>query len=137
MPESRFEQFAAKDSNKSLLEQERLILAASELISQLMEEQGVNKATLAQRIGKSRAFVTQALSGSRNLTLRTFAELAGALDHRIEVRGRSNKAESAPTQQLGKVMAFPSRPPDSPRLVARDPAAVKGDTKGDTGTEPE
>lgn len=45
-----------------------------------MDSQGVTKADLARRVGKSRAYVTQSLSGGRNMTLSTFAGFADALD---------------------------------------------------------
>ena len=45
-----------------------------------MDAQGVTKAELARRVGKSRAYVTQSRSGDRNMTLSTFAGLADALD---------------------------------------------------------
>jgi transcriptional regulator with XRE-family HTH domain len=69
-----------------LLAQEALILDATELISELMEARGLSRAELAKRIGKARGFVTQVLSGSRNMTLRTFADLAYALDARVTVQ---------------------------------------------------
>jgi antitoxin component HigA of HigAB toxin-antitoxin module len=66
-------------------EQEFLAFAATELICSLMKQKGMNKATLATKIGKSKAFVTQLLSGSRNMTLHTFADLAFALDHKVNL----------------------------------------------------
>jgi len=68
-----------------LLEQERLILAATELVHELLEEQGVTKTELAQRLDRTKGFVTQLLGGDRNLTLRTLADLAGALGHRVDL----------------------------------------------------
>jgi transcriptional regulator with XRE-family HTH domain len=57
-----------------------MVRGASEVIRALMEDQGVNKADLARRVGKSRAYVTQSLAGDRNMTLSTFASFADALD---------------------------------------------------------
>ena len=45
-----------------------------------MESQGVSKAELARRVGKSRAYVTQSLSGDRNMTLGSLARFADALN---------------------------------------------------------
>jgi len=67
------------------LEQEVLLVSATELICQLIEQDGVSRAELARRIGKSKAFVTQLLRGSRNITLRTLADVAWALGARIEL----------------------------------------------------
>lgn len=58
----------------------RIVQGASEVIRALMEDQGVHKAELARRVGKSRAYVTQSLSGHRNMTLSTLASYADALD---------------------------------------------------------
>ena len=58
----------------------RIVQGASAVIQALMDVQGVTKAELARRVGKSRAYVTQSLSGDRNMTLSTFAGLADALD---------------------------------------------------------
>ena len=58
----------------------RIVQGASAVIHALMDSQGVTKAELARRVGKSRAYVTQSLGGDRNMTLRTFAGFADALD---------------------------------------------------------
>ena len=50
------------------------------MIRALMESQGVSKAELARRVGKSRAYVTQSLGGDRNMTLSTLARFADALN---------------------------------------------------------
>ena len=58
----------------------RIVRGASEVIRALMEQQGVHKAELARRVGWSRAYVTQSLSGDRNMTLDTLGRFAGALN---------------------------------------------------------
>jgi len=72
------------DRYRRLLNQESLILEATELICELMQRQGISRRELADRIGRTRGFVSQLLNGSRNMTLRTLADLAYALDHRIQ-----------------------------------------------------
>lgn len=57
-----------------------VVQGASAVIRALMEQQGVNKAELARRVGKSRAYITQSLTGERNMTLGSFARFADALD---------------------------------------------------------
>src|SRR4051794_22446012 len=71
-----------------MLDQERLILDASELVCEMMELRGVSKADLARLTGRTRAFVTQVLSGDRNMTLRTLADFAHALGFRITLGAR-------------------------------------------------
>jgi len=46
-----------------------------------MEEKGINKAELAKRLGKSKAYVTKLLQGDyNNLTIKTLVELALAIN---------------------------------------------------------
>ncbi len=68
-----------------LLAQERLILDATEAIVALLEEQGVTRQDLAARLGKSKGFISQLLSGERNMTLRTLADLGHALGRSFSV----------------------------------------------------
>ena len=64
---------------------EGLVTDAAELVARLMQEQGINKAELARRLGKSRAWVTQLLNGKANMTMRTLAELAYVLGAEVDL----------------------------------------------------
>lgn len=66
-------------------EAEQLILATTEMILGIMEEQGVTRAELADRLGRTRGHVSQVLNGDRNMTLRTVAEILHALDGRASI----------------------------------------------------
>lgn len=66
-------------------EQERLIAWVFERIAEAMEMSGKSKAVLARALNTSRANITQLLSGQRNATLRTLADLAWACDSRLVV----------------------------------------------------
>ena len=66
-------------------EQERLILWTTEAICEATEEQGLDRAAVAGKLGTSRANVTQLLSGSRNMTLHSLAGLAHACGMRADV----------------------------------------------------
>lgn len=68
-----------------LVEEETLIFEATELLSELIEAKEINRKELADRLERSKGFVTQILSGERNMTLRTLADFAFALEHRIKV----------------------------------------------------
>ena len=72
--------------NPKLFAQEGLLVDACEEIWHVMNKQGVTKAELAKRIGCSRAHVTMVLNGTRNMTLRTLADLAGALGYQPKIR---------------------------------------------------
>lgn len=81
-----------------LLAEERLILAASELIHGLMQMDGVSRAELARRIGKSKGHVSQVLDGKRNMTLRTLAQLTHVLGH--DVRLATEALEETPETRV-------------------------------------
>ncbi|MCG5514335.1 helix-turn-helix domain-containing protein [Ectothiorhodospira shaposhnikovii] len=70
---------AESPENARLVAQERLITQVTEALWQEMEEAGVNKADLAARMGTTRGYISQILSGSRNMTLRTLADICFAL----------------------------------------------------------
>ena len=65
-----------------LVRQEELILQVTEALTQALDEAGVKKTELARRLGKTPGFVSQVFGGGRNLTLRTVADIAGALSLR-------------------------------------------------------
>lgn len=93
----------------------RIVQGASAVIQALMDGQGVTKADLARRVGKSRAYVTQSLSGDRNMTLSTFAGFADALDADavLDVRPRESS--------YGKLIPKrPAKAPSTAQKGARD-----------------
>ena len=84
--DTQYEQFMRDEEFQHAYAVEGLITDVGELIAELMVSQQVNKAELAQRLGKSRAYVTQLLSGSRNMTIRTLAEVAYKLGAKVKLR---------------------------------------------------
>ena len=66
-------------------QRERVMLDATETVCRLMQEQGVSRAELASRLGKSRAHVTQLLSGRTNMTLRTLSDVLCALGRSLRI----------------------------------------------------
>ena len=83
MARTWFERRHITPRQRLLFEQERAVLLATEEILKLMEHEGISKADLAKALGKSKAYVTQALSGGRNMTLRTLAAFTWACHHSI------------------------------------------------------
>ena len=69
----------------------RLITEVTNEINWYMRECNVTRADLASRMGVSPGRVSQVLSGGENLTLRTLAGLATALDGRFEVELRPHE----------------------------------------------
>lgn len=65
-----------------------LITQVTNEINWHMRERNLTRADLAGRMGVSPGRISQVLSGGENLTLRTLASLATALDSRFEVELR-------------------------------------------------
>lgn len=76
---------------------ETLVMNVTEDILVAMEEKNVTKAELARLLHKSKSFVTQTLSGSRNMTLRTLADIAFNLDLDVSI-GFKHKASYVETE---------------------------------------
>jgi transcriptional regulator with XRE-family HTH domain len=116
------EEFATE--HQELFRQEELILDATELISKIMKDNGVTKAELAARLGKSRSFVTQCLNGQQNLTLRTLADFFTALDCRAYFGAEPCTAAGKEVHRLYpvKAWAFETKPFETSMVI--DCAAV-------------
>jgi transcriptional regulator with XRE-family HTH domain len=99
MKKTQFEQLMESSEFRRLYAIEGLVTEAGEFVARLMQEQGVTRAELARRLGKSRAYIMQMLNGSANLTVRTLAEVAYAL-------GAEVRLEAAPVEA---VEPFPPR----------------------------
>lgn len=102
-----------------LLRQERLILDVTEALAGALEDSGATRAELARRLGRTPGFVSQVLGGSRNLTLRTIADIATALS--LE-----------PSFSLADATAS-DRHPRPPRRPARRGDAAEADGARDAG----
>lgn len=77
---SEFEKSMEDPEFRRLFTQEQLLMQATEAICAEMERKRISRTDLAKRLGKTKGQVTQMLSGGRNLTLRSFADVATALD---------------------------------------------------------
>lgn len=68
-----------------LYQQEWLILEVTEHISKVMEKKSIKKKELAERLGRSKGYITQLLDGRANMTLRTVADVMWALDSSLSI----------------------------------------------------
>ncbi len=82
------EWIGAEPGRDRLFAQEQLIVAVAEHIWEQMEDRKISKAEIASALGKSKAFITQVLNGTRNMTLRTLSDIAFALDAELEIQFR-------------------------------------------------
>ncbi len=70
---------------------DELIYNTTEDLLVLLEDLGLSKSDLAERLGKSRAYVSQLLSGARNMTLGTFSDICFVLGYKAKVACRSDE----------------------------------------------
>jgi transcriptional regulator with XRE-family HTH domain len=68
------------------LRQEELIVEVTEAMARALRTSGLTQAEIATRLGKTKGFISQVLGGGKNLTLRTLADVAGAIGCRVEVK---------------------------------------------------
>jgi len=76
------DKFLESAHRRRLYEEERLLVEATELLTDIMNKRGLSRVDLAHKLGKSKAFITQVLRGNHNMTLRTLADLLGAMEYR-------------------------------------------------------
>ena len=85
-----------------LMAQGDLIMEVTETICELLEKEKVSRKELADRLGKSKGFVSQLLNGGRNLTLRTVADILHVLGYKVGLKPYKEKRE----RQERKVIEF-------------------------------
>jgi transcriptional regulator with XRE-family HTH domain len=113
---------ASQPDGGRLFDQERLIVETTEEIWAVMNQQGVHKAELAKNLDRSKAYISQVLSGTRNMTLRTLSDIARALGHAVEIRFADRRV----------AYDWTSIEPTASQLIRRPPAvppelAIHGD----------
>ncbi len=74
----------SNEENKEYAREE-LVYNVTEDLLVIMEDMGVSKKDLADKLGKSRAYITQILSGTRNMTLGTFSDICFALEFKPKI----------------------------------------------------
>jgi transcriptional regulator with XRE-family HTH domain len=131
-----FEEFVSDPKRHMAYEREALALQASELILELMEKEGVTKSQMAELVGKSRALITQLMSGSRNMTVHTLSDLAFALGHKIELealplRGSRSAAQYVAADPSEKQKCFFGTSHDSTKPSPGDEMDHEEEEAGD------
>jgi len=96
---------------RRLLSQEELILEVTETLCGLLETEKISRKELADRLGKSKGFVSQLLNGGRNLTLRTVADILHVLGYKVsltpqKIRQESNVIEFRTRYNMRKTPAY-------------------------------
>jgi len=88
-----------------LLAQGDLIMEVTETLCELLEKEKVSRKELAERLGKSKGFISQLLNGGRNLTLRTVADILHVLGYKITLTAFKEEVK----RQEYNVIEFKSR----------------------------
>jgi transcriptional regulator with XRE-family HTH domain len=83
MTRSTYDQYMDDPERRRILEQERVMVDATELVCNAMDFRRIKRSELADKMGRSKAYVTQILRGSQNLTLRTLADVFHAMNCRL------------------------------------------------------
>lgn len=78
--------FVETDESRRMLAEERLVLAASEIIAEALERRGRTRTWLAKALSIKLPEVSQRLSGKRNMTLKSLAGMLHTLDYGVEIR---------------------------------------------------
>src|SRR5437660_4364777 len=81
----RLEELTSRLEQSEVFDIEAAKFDISEHVFSMMERQGMSKAVLARRLGKSRAYITKILQGNANFTLESLVRIARALDCRLDL----------------------------------------------------
>lgn len=84
--------YEGSEGNRRLLAQEELLFDVSDAIHDALEREGMTQKQLADSLGCTPSFVSQVLAGDQNLTLRTLADIAHAMDFSVQFQFRKNIA---------------------------------------------
>ena len=87
-----------------LVVQGELIMEVTETLCELMEKEKISRKELADRLGKSKGFVSQLLNGGRNLTLRTVADILHVLGYKVSLipyKIEQKEGSGTPARQKG------------------------------------
>jgi transcriptional regulator with XRE-family HTH domain len=83
MSETLIDRLTKTADGMRLYQQERAIQELTDLLCEIMEEDGVSRSDLARRLGKSKGYITQLLDGRSNMTVRTISDVFGALNRAL------------------------------------------------------
>jgi transcriptional regulator with XRE-family HTH domain len=65
-------------------ELDKVLLDITETLYSLMDANGLTKASLAEKLGKSKSWITKLLSGDHNITMRTLVQALWAMGYTMK-----------------------------------------------------
>jgi transcriptional regulator with XRE-family HTH domain len=129
---SNLSEWLSTDERRMEFAEEELIVEAAEEIWSAMEKAKVTKSEIAERLSKSKAYVSQLLNGSRNMTLRSLADIAYCIGFRVQVSLEVQTAHEAWGQIRGALVAPFGKPflasASAPQPVSEPVGEVAADT---------
>lgn len=78
--------FNFSSAEEKAFAREDIVYNVTEDLLVILEDMNISKKELARRLGKSRSYVSQILSGSRNMTLGTLSDICFALGFKPEIK---------------------------------------------------
>ena len=91
---SLIEEYMKDPEMARLMAQGDLIMEVTETLCKLLDKEQISRKELADRLGKSKGFVSQLLNGGRNLTLRTVGDILHVLGYRVPLHRIKKKTET-------------------------------------------
>jgi plasmid maintenance system antidote protein VapI len=82
-----------------LMMQEDVIMEVTEDICGIMDEEGINRSTLAKIMGKTKGYISQVLNGRKNLTIRSMVDIAYNLGYEVHLNFRKRVSDKK-TEQI-------------------------------------
>lgn len=89
-----YDDISSDDAEERIYARESLIYNVTEDLLLFLEDNEISKKELAKRLGKTAAYVTQLLNGSRNMTLGSFSDICFALGFKPKISIPVQKCES-------------------------------------------
>lgn len=83
-----FDEFREDEEFGRLMLQEELIMEVTESFCQILEEENIKKVSLAEKMSKTKSYISQLLNGGKNLTLRSMCNVAYYLGYTVNVQFR-------------------------------------------------
>ncbi|KQN53181.1 helix-turn-helix transcriptional regulator [Erwinia sp. Leaf53] len=84
---------SSTDDHARVAAGEELTFDVTEDILIIMEDKDISKKELADKLGKTKAYVSQLLSGSKNMTLRTLSDVCHAIGIKPAVHFQDNNED--------------------------------------------
>jgi hypothetical protein len=119
MTKTLVEQYVEDPKHMRQFQQERAIYEVTELIESVMRDLGISRTELANRLGRSKGWVTQLLDGEANKTIRTVADVFAVLGQEYRSFYQPIRISNAPDFSASIITSRGHWDPEPPRDCIR------------------